>query len=103
MIWNWTIVGAEGVVQGSRPELVGGAQLRSVNVLKARCVGFIIGVLHGYNKSFNGKLRDELFNGEVFYALKEAKVMIEGWRQKIAELQLKKWYDLWGGSKGAYL
>lgn len=36
---------------------------------------------NGYNESFNGKLRDELLNGEIFYSLKEAKVLIEGWRQ----------------------
>jgi hypothetical protein len=33
-----------------------------------------------YNESFNGKFRDELLNGEVFYSLKEAKIMIERWR-----------------------
>ena len=32
---------------------------------------------NGYCESFNGKLRDELLNGEIFYSLKEAKVMIE--------------------------
>ena len=37
---------------------------------------------NGYNESFNGKLRDELLNGEIFYTLKEAKVMIERWRQE---------------------
>ena len=35
---------------------------------------------NGYNESFNGRLRDELLNGEVFYTLKEAQVMIEDWR-----------------------
>jgi putative transposase len=35
---------------------------------------------NGYCESFNGKLRDELLNGEVFYSLKEAKVLIEQWR-----------------------
>jgi hypothetical protein len=35
---------------------------------------------NGYCKSFNGKLRDELLNGEIFYSLKEAKVLIEQWR-----------------------
>ena len=35
---------------------------------------------NGYNESFNGKLRDELLNGEIFYTLKEARVMIERWR-----------------------
>jgi putative transposase len=35
---------------------------------------------NGYNESFNGKLRDELLNGEIFYTLKEAQVLIERWR-----------------------
>ncbi len=35
---------------------------------------------NGYNESFNGKLRDELLNGEIFYTLREAKVLIEQWR-----------------------
>jgi transposase InsO family protein len=36
---------------------------------------------NGYVESFNGKLRDELLDGEVFYSLAEAKVVIEGWRR----------------------
>lgn len=36
--------------------------------------------LYGYNEPFNGKLRDELLNGEIFYTLKEATIMIERWR-----------------------
>lgn len=35
---------------------------------------------NGYIESFNGKFRDELLNGEIFYTLKEAKVLIEKWR-----------------------
>jgi len=35
---------------------------------------------NGYNESFNGKLRDECLNMEIFYNLKEAKVLIEQWR-----------------------
>ncbi len=35
---------------------------------------------NGYNESFNGKLRDELLSGEIFYALKEAQILIEQWR-----------------------
>ena len=35
---------------------------------------------NGYNESFNGKLRDELLNGELFYTLKEAQILIEQWR-----------------------
>jgi transposase InsO family protein len=32
---------------------------------------------NAYNGSFNGKLRDELLNGEIFYTLKEAQTLIE--------------------------
>jgi len=35
---------------------------------------------NGYCESFNGKLRDECLNGEIFYSLKEAQVVIERWR-----------------------
>jgi len=35
---------------------------------------------NGYNESFNGKLRDELLNTEMFYSLKEAATIIEQWR-----------------------
>ena len=35
---------------------------------------------NGYNESFNGPLRDELLDGEIFYSLAEAKVLIEAWR-----------------------
>ncbi len=35
---------------------------------------------NGYNESFNGKFRDELLNGEIFYSLKEARIVIEQWR-----------------------
>jgi len=37
---------------------------------------------NGYNESFNGKLRDEILNEEIFYTLREAQVIIEGWRQE---------------------
>ena len=33
------------------------------------------------HKRFNSKLRDELLNGELFYTLNEAKIVIEGWRR----------------------
>ena len=37
---------------------------------------------NGYIESFNGKLRDELLNGEIFETLLEAKVLIEEWRKE---------------------
>lgn len=35
---------------------------------------------NGYIETFNGKLRDELWNGEIIGTLLEAKVLIERWR-----------------------
>jgi transposase InsO family protein len=37
---------------------------------------------NGYIESYNGKLRDELLDREIFYTLHEAKVLIERWRQE---------------------
>jgi transposase InsO family protein len=42
---------------------------------------------NGYVESFNGKLRDELLNGEIFYTLKEAQVLIEWWREEYNEIR----------------
>lgn len=36
---------------------------------------------NGYIESFNGKLRSQFLNGEIFYTLKEAQIMIEWWRK----------------------
>lgn len=35
----------------------------------------------GYVESFNARLRDELLNGEIFYSLREAQIVIESWRR----------------------
>jgi putative transposase len=35
---------------------------------------------NGYSESFNGRLRDELLNGEIFATLREAQVLVERWR-----------------------
>jgi len=37
---------------------------------------------NGYVESFNGKMRDELLNREIFYTLKEAQILIEHWRKE---------------------
>jgi len=42
---------------------------------------------NGYIESFNGKLRDELLDREVFTTLKEAKVLIEQWRREYNEFR----------------
>ncbi len=42
---------------------------------------------NGYIESFNGKLRDELLNGEIFTTLTEAKVLIEQWRREYNQVR----------------
>ena len=39
-------------------------------------------------ESFNGKLRDELLNREIFYTLREAQVLIEAWRREYNQRRL---------------
>ena len=36
---------------------------------------------NGYIESFNARFRDELLNGEIFYSLREAQIIIELWRK----------------------
>ena len=42
---------------------------------------------NGYIESFNGKLRDELLNREIFYTLQEAKILIEHWRREYNQVR----------------
>jgi len=42
---------------------------------------------NGYIESFNGKLRDELLNREIFTTLKEAKILIEQWRKEYNQVR----------------
>ena len=41
---------------------------------------------NGYCERFNGTLRDELLNVEIFYSLKEARIVIERWRHEYNEV-----------------
>ena len=43
---------------------------------------------NGYIESFNGKLRDELLNREIFTTLAEAKVLIGQWRTEYNQVRL---------------
>jgi transposase InsO family protein len=36
---------------------------------------------NGYCESFNARFRDELLDGEIFYSLREAQILIEQWRK----------------------
>jgi putative transposase len=42
---------------------------------------------NGYIESFNGKMRDELLNGEVFTTLTEARVLIAEWRKEYNQIR----------------
>jgi len=42
---------------------------------------------NGYIESFNGNLRDELLDREIFTTLLEAKVLIEGWRKEYNQVR----------------
>lgn len=42
---------------------------------------------NGYVESFNGKMRYQLLDGEIFYTLMEAKVIIERWRRHYNEVR----------------
>ena len=65
------------------PEFVAGAVRRWVAAVDARTAFIEPGAPweNGYIESFNARLRDELLNGEIFYTLKEAQVLIESWRR----------------------
>ena len=41
---------------------------------------------NGYIESFNGKLRDELLDREIFTTLEEARVLIEQWRREYNQI-----------------
>jgi len=41
----------------------------------------MVPVQNGYIESFNGRLRDECLNGEIFFGLADARKKLERWRQ----------------------
>ena len=65
------------------PEFVAGAVRQWIAAVGARTAFIEPGSPweNRYIESFNARLRDELLNGEVFYTLKEAQVLIESWRR----------------------
>jgi putative transposase len=58
---------------------------------QCRCILIIVNLVilwtpgspweNGFIESFNARLRDELLDGEIFYSLNEAKIVIESWRR----------------------
>ena len=57
---------------------------------------------NGYCESFNGKLRDECLNGEIFYSLKEAQIVIELWREEYNTRRPHSALDYRPPAPGAY-
>ena len=55
---------------------------------------------YGYVESLNGMLRDELLNGEIFFTLKEAQVLVAN-RRRLWH-QHRKWTDEWGPVSGRW-
>ncbi len=65
------------------PEFVAEAVQRWINAVGAKTAYIEPGSPweNGYCESFNARFRDELLNGEIFYSLKEAQIIIEQWRR----------------------
>src|SRR5438132_4970847 len=72
----------EHIRSGNGPEFIAKALRKWLGKVRTRTLYIKPGSPweNGYCESFNGKLRDEFLNGEIFYSLKEAQVLIEQWR-----------------------
>ena len=72
----------EHIRSDNGPERVAKNRHRRLARLGAKTLYITPGSLsqNGCCESFNGKLRDELLNGELFYTLREAQVVVERWR-----------------------
>ena len=57
---------------------------------------------NGYGESFNGKLRDECLNGETFYSLQEAQMVMEQWREEYNTRRPHSTLDYRPPAPGAY-
>jgi transposase InsO family protein len=79
----------EHIRSDNGPEFTAGAVRRWLNRLAVKTL-FIERRSpweNGYIESFNGKLRDELLNREMFSTLEEARVLIEQWRGEYNQLR----------------
>ena len=65
------------------PEFVAKAIQAWINAVGSKTTDILPGSPweNGYCESFNARFRDELLNGEIFYTLKEAQIIIEEWRK----------------------
>jgi transposase InsO family protein len=71
------------------PEFIAKALRERIAAIGARTAYIMLGSPweNAHCKSFNSKLREELLNGEIFCTLKEAQIVIEGWRQHYNNLR----------------
>ena len=65
------------------PEFVAEAVRNWINAVGAKTAYIEPGAPweNGYCESFNARFRDELLNGEIFYTLQEAQIIIKKWRR----------------------
>ena len=72
------------------PEFIAEAVQGWIAALGARTAYITLGSPweNGYVESFNARLRDELMNGDIFYTLREAQVVIESWRRHYNRVRL---------------
>ena len=71
------------VRSGSRPEFIAQGVQDWIAAVRAKTAYIEPGSPweNGYCESFNARFRDELLNGEIFYSLREAQILIEQWRK----------------------
>ena len=69
----------------NRPEFVAESVREWIAAVGARTTHIVPGSAweNGYCESFNARFRDELLNGEIFYTLKEAQIIIEKSRKHL--------------------
>jgi len=80
----FTTRGAPGFIRSDNgPEFVAQSVRDWIEAVGARCAFIEPGSPweNGYVESFNGRFRDELLNGEIFFTLREAQILIEDWRR----------------------
>ncbi|UHD45786.1 IS3 family transposase [Aureimonas altamirensis] len=73
----------ENIRSDNGPEFIAKAVRKWIAAVRAKTAYIAPGSPweNGFIESFNARMRDELLNGEVFYTLAEARIVIESWRR----------------------
>lgn len=73
----------ENIRSDNGPEFIAKAVRKWIAAVGARTAYIAPGSPweNGFIESFNARLRDELLDGEIFYTLAEARIVIESWRR----------------------